>query len=243
MTAIKQFRYVFAWQLQKNLGFLIFSLLIQALLSAGIVIGFTYLLGNPEPRIVLYLATGAPTLMMITTGLVIVPQQIASAKLGGELDFIRTWPVRRGVIMVTDAIIWLLITIPGIAFAAFVAHILYEPGYAISLTIIPSVLLTGLSAIGIGYGLAYILPPMVTMVISQVLVFGTLMFSPVNYPMENLPEWLQAVHNVLPIHSMAEVIRASLAKNTFTADAKHYIILSIWCVVGFMISLKLLNKR
>src|SRR5690606_16764190 len=104
-------------------------------------------------------------------------------------------------------------------------------------------LMIALTSIGVGYGFSYLLSPVASLAVSQVTVFGALMFSPINFPMERLPEWLQILHEVLPIYSMAEIMRASLASSTFTADAGNYINLFIWCLLGYGGAIYILNKR
>lgn len=243
MNVLSHYKYVFQMQLLRNGGFLVFMALIQILIAIGIVIGFTYLIPNPNSSSILYLATGAPTLVLIFTGLVILPQQIGTAKADGYMEYIKTWPVHRSVILGADTTIWLLITIPGIVVSSIVAHLMFQPGYDVSWTVVPALFMIALTSIGVGYGFSYALSPIASLAISQVTVFGALMFSPINFPMERLPEWLQILHEVLPIHSMAEVMRASLAASTFTASMGNYINLCIWCIVGFGGAIYILNKR
>ncbi|MEN2465986.1 ABC transporter permease [Ornithinibacillus sp. FSL M8-0202] len=243
MKIYSHYKYVFQMQFLRNAGFLIFMALMQILISIGIVIGFTYLMPSPDTHSILYLATGAPTIILIFTGLVILPQQVGTSKTDGYMEFMRTWPVNRSVILSADTTIWLLITIPGIVVASFIAHLLYQPGYDISWTIVPALLMIALTSIGVGYGLSYLLSPTTSLALSQVIVFGALMFSPVNFPMDRLPEWLQTLHEVLPIYSMAEVMRASLASSTFDASLGNYINLLIWCVLGYGGAIYILNKK
>ncbi|TFJ92018.1 ABC transporter permease [Lentibacillus salicampi] len=243
MTTLSHYKYVFQMQFLRNAGFLVVMMLIHILISIGIVIGFTYLIPNPDTSTILFLATGAPTIILIFTGLVVLPQQVGTAKTDGYMEFMRTWSVKRSVILGADTAIWLLITIPGIIVSSFVAHLMFHPGYDISWTIIPALLMIALTSIGVGYGFSYLLPPAASLGISQVVVFGALMFSPVNFPMERLPGWLQALHEVLPIYSMAEVMRASLAASAFDANMGNYINLLIWCVLGYGGAIVILNRK
>ncbi|WP_102026224.1 ABC transporter permease [Salirhabdus sp. Marseille-P4669] len=243
MPLFSHYKYVFQLQFLRNAGFLIFMAMIQILISIGIVIGFTYLIPTPNTSTILYLATGAPTIILIFTGLVILPQQVGTSKSDGYMEFMRTWPVNRGVILGADTTIWLCITIPGIVVSTIVAHFTFHPGYDISWTVVPALLMIALTSIGIGYGFSYLLSPTASLTISQIVVFGALMFSPVNFPMERLPEWLQSLHEVLPIYSMAEVTRASLAASTFDASFGNYLNLFIWCVIGFGGAIYILNKK
>ncbi|MCG7345847.1 ABC transporter permease [Sporosarcina sp. ACRSL] len=242
-TLLSHYKYVFQLQLLRNGGFLVFMALIQILIAIGIVIGLTYLIPDPDSSSILYLATGAPTLILIFTGLVILPQQIGTAKADRYLEYMKTWPINRSVILGADTTLWLIITIPGIVVSSIVAHFMFHPGYDVSWTVVPALLMIALTSIGVGYGFSYLLSPIASLAISQVTVFGALMFSPVNFPMERLPEWLQLLHEVLPIHSMAEIMRASLAASTFTANIGNYINLGIWCILGFGGAMYILNKR
>ncbi|MBP1917430.1 ABC-2 type transport system permease protein [Lederbergia galactosidilyticus] len=243
MNIFSHYKYVFQIQFLRNAGFLIFMILIQILISIGIVIGFTYLIPTPDTNTILFLATGAPTIILIFTGLVILPQQVGTAKSDGYMEFLRTLPVNRAVILGADTTIWLIITVPGIVISSLVAHLLFSPGYDISWTVVPALLMIALTSIGVGYGFSYLLSPTTSLALSQVIVFGALMFSPVNFPMDRLPEWLQTLHEILPIYSMAEIMRASLAASTFEATLANYINLLVWCVLGFGGAIFILNKK
>ncbi len=243
MKALNHFVCIFQIQFLRSSGRLVFFSIIQILISLGIVIGFTYLLPDQNKDSILYLATGAPTLIMVTTGLVLLPQQIGNAKSEGFIDFMRTWPVKRASILITDTFIWLALMIPAIAIGALCAHWIFQPGYDISWTVIPAILLIALTCIGIGYGFSYALSPSNSLMLSQLIVFGALMFSPINFPIERLPEWLQLLHSILPLHSMAEVMRASLAASSFTTSAGHYINLLIWSIIGYGGAILILNRK
>lgn len=243
MATFNDFKYVFQMQFNKSFGYLPYYVILQIIISLGIVIGFTYLIGSSSTEAILFLATGAPTLVLIITGLVLLPQQIATSKTEGYHQFLRTWPVNRGVILVADTLIWLIVAIPGIVISILVAHFMFYPGYDIAWTIIPAFLLTGLTSIGIGYGFSYLLPPQLSMALSNVLAFGSPMFSPINFPMERLPAWLQNVHELLPLYSMAEVMRDALATSTFAAGTGSYFNLAVWGIVSFCGTIVLLNKK
>ncbi|MFD1362864.1 ABC transporter permease [Lentibacillus salinarum] len=230
-------------QFLRNSGFFVFIALIQILIAIGIVIGFTYLIPNPDTGTILFLATGAPTIILIFTGLVILPQQIGTSKADGYMEFIRTWPINRAVVLGADTTIWLLITVPGIIISSIVAQVMFNPGYDVSWTVIPALFMIALTSIGVGYGFSYLLSPVASLGISQVTIFAALMFSPVNFPIERLPEWLQGLHEVLPIYSMAEVMRASLAASTFSASLGNYVNLLIWCVLGYGGAIFILNRK
>ncbi len=243
MESIRSFKYVFEMQIRRNSGWFGLFALLQAMISLGMVVGFTFMIPDIDEHSILYLATGAPTFILITTGLVILPQQIGTGKSEGYHDFTRSWPVKRSIILLADSAIWVVLSLPAVTASAIITHFCYNASYSVSWTIIPVLLLISLTSIGVGYGYAYIFSPNTSLIISQIVIFGALMFSPINYPMERLPEWLQSFHNYLPFFSMAEVMRSSLASGTFSASISNYFILTIWFIVGYGSAIHILNKK
>lgn len=229
-------------QFFRSSGPLIFFVPMLILISLGVSFGFTFMFADMDANTMLYLATGAPTIILIMTGLVILPQQNSAAKTAGYIEFLRTLPIKRVNIMIADIIIWLCIALPGFVISMLVTHFVFEPGYSLSFTIIPAFLLVSVTCIAIGYGFSFALAPHVTSMLSSILMFAALMFSPINFPIENLPDWLQTVHRVLPLYPMANVMRASLASTTYTAYAWEYAKLVLWCVAGLALSISILNR-
>jgi energy-coupling factor transporter ATP-binding protein EcfA2 len=79
--------------------------------------------------------------------------------------------------------------------------------------------------------------------ITQVLVVFVLMFSPLNFPPERLPDWLAAIHSVLPIQAMGEVIRGTVAGNSFPMAVGPFLLLGTWCAVAFGLTGLVLTRR
>jgi ABC-2 type transport system permease protein len=84
---------------------------------------------------------------------------------------------------------------------------------------------------------------MLTTLLTQALVVLVLMFSPLNVPPNRLPEWLRAIHDVVPIQAMGEVIRGSLASTSFPLAASSFLLLGAWCLGGFALAFVTLNRR
>ncbi|MED9905400.1 MAG: ABC transporter permease [Lachnospiraceae bacterium] len=243
MTFFKQVTKVLSLQAGKLGGTLIFYAIQQIVISLGITIGFTFLYADVDKSTLLYLATGAPTMIFIMCGFAALPFQNSAAKTEGHITFLKTLPINRFAIILADTIIWLCVAMPGIVISTLCAHLLYSPGYSFSFTVIPACLLSAVTCIAIGYGFSYVLKPENTMLVCMLCVFGGLMFSPVNFPLERLPAWLQAVHRILPVDAMAKIIRASFAKNAFSADLQSYLLLICWCIAGYSAVAVIINKR
>ncbi len=242
-TWLDSYLVVLRWQALRIKYQLPLIVVVQAVLAVGVVIGFAFLLPAIDTPTALYLTTGAPTLILIVTGLVVVPQYVAQAKVEGSFEYMRSWPVGRMVYLAADTTVWLLATLPGIALALVVAALRFQLQLQISPLVVPAFLLVALTATGVGYGLASLLPPPLTRLLTQVLVFGALLFSPIDFPVTRLPDWLMAVHGVLPIQSMADVIRGTLAGGTFQVPGSDFAVLGTWCLGGIVATYVVMRRR
>jgi ABC-2 type transport system permease protein len=243
MSELRSYRLLVTWQALRLKSFLPLAIIVQALFAFGIVVGYPLLFPTLEPSTILYLATGAPAISLITMGLVAVPQVVAQAKTEGSLDYMRTLPIPRLVYLLADMTVWLAIVLPGVAFAIIVGTLRFGLDLHISPLIVPAMLLVVLTTTAIGYALASLLPQMLANLLTQVLVVFVLMFSPLNFPPERLPDWLAAIHSVLPIQAMGEVIRGTLAGNAFPLSAGPFLLLGAWCIASFAITARVLTRR
>ena len=82
-----------------------------------------------------------------------------------------------------------------------------------------------------------------TNVVSQMIVFIALMFSPITYPADRLPQWLQAMHQVLPFQYMARVIRDTLTTPPEGIAVLPFAVLTAWCAAGLAITLRVMTRR
>lgn len=243
MSALRSYLLLVKWQALRSKGFLPFAIIIQALFSLGIVIGLPLLFPQIDDTTILYLATGAPAITLITMGLVAVPQMVAQAKTEGTLDYMRTLPIPRVVYLLADLTVQLAIVLPGVVFGVVIAALWFDLPLRPSPLVVPSVVLVVLTATAVGYGLAAVLPPLMANLLSQVLVVLVFMFSPLNFPAERMPDWLAALHSVLPIQAMGEVLRGALAPQAFPLTAGAFAMLAAWAVGSFLVTWRILARR
>ncbi|MER7420740.1 ABC transporter permease [Micromonospora peucetia] len=74
-----------------------------------------------------------------------------------------------------------------------------------------------------------------TQLVTQVLVYFVMLFSPVTFPAGQLPAWFQAVHDVLPFRPAADLVRAGLLSDTCTASGRDLIVLLVWCAIAISV--------
>lgn len=218
-------------------------LVVQIFLSVGIVLGFAFLLPQIDPATARYLATGAPTLGLITIGMVMAPQLVATAKTEGTFTYHQTLPVPRTAVVLSEVTTWLVVGAPGLLLGLLVAVLRFDLTLRVSWLAVPAAVLVALAATTVGLAIAYAAAPPVTNMVTQLIVFIALMFSPINFPADRLPEWLQTIHQVLPFQHMAQVVRDSLTTGPAGVPAAPYAVLAAWCALGFAATLHIMTRR
>lgn len=231
------------WNAASSKMILPLSLVVQVMLAAGIVIGFGFLAPVHEPGVALRLATGAPTVLLLTTGLVIVPQAVGTMKQEGSYDWFRSLPAPRSAFLFADISIWTLISLPGVILAAVVASMRYDLDIAPTVWAPLVVVVVAGTAAMIGYGMATALPPRVAQLLTQVLIFVILLFSPITVGSEVLPDWLAATHRVLPMEPMADLVRAHLAPQVYSVNVSQLGVLAAWGIATTGLTLALMSRR
>jgi ABC-2 type transport system permease protein len=229
------------WQARRLTEALPLLVVVQVLLSVSTIYGYGMLAGNPTGTDALYLATGAPTVALITVGLVMTPQIVAQAKTEGSLDWLRTLPVPRLLFLLSDLLLWTVLALPGVVLGVYAGVWRFDVHLAIAPWLVPAAMAISLTAAAVGYSLATLLKPALANLLTQVLVFVILLFSPISYPVERMPQAVQAVQAFLPFQPMAEVMRAGLASGDFTVSAQSVGVLAAWCglsMVGATLALR-----
>jgi ABC-2 type transport system permease protein len=233
------------WELTNMRLFFLLIVLVQLLIGAGFAAGMGLLFGDQvPPRVALFLSTGVPVVTLITVGLVLGPQLVAQQKMAQTYDFMWSLPVPRSA----AAAAWFTVTagigLPGMAVALVVASLRYDLDLAVSPAIAPAVFLTLLAGTLVGYALAHAIPnPMVTQLATQILIFVILGFSPINYPIDQLPDWFAAIHRGLPFHHMAVVVRDGLTVGLVTDVATSYLVLAAWTAGAAALAAWVLGRR
>jgi ABC-2 type transport system permease protein len=216
---------------------------VQIGIAIGFIYGISFFYPSITPDIAKYLTTGAPTLILLIVGFVVGPQIIASARLEGTFDYIWSLPVGRMSHLAADATVMFGSTMPGIILAVALGSFHFDFSLDISPLVIPAVILIGAGGTFLGYSIAFLVPrPMMVMVITQIFSFVVMLFSPVMFPVERLPGWLQSIHQVLPIRYMADLTRGTLTDLNVDLGMA-FIVVTAWCAVGYIVTLIVVNRR
>lgn len=243
VSAWTQLGLMLQWQLRRSAAFLPLMVVVQILIAVATVIGFGLVVGTPAPEQALYLATGAPTVTLVAIGLVLTPQMMVQAKTEGSLDWLRTLPMPREVFLFADLAMWTLIALPGTVLGVIAGAWRFDLALRPTWMVVPTVLLVALTAASIGYAVGTLLQPQIAHLISQVLLFLVMLFTPVSYPAANMPGWAQRVHEWLPLEPMAQAMRSALAPDSFSMAPRQWAVLLVWAAASVLGARWALRRR
>jgi ABC-2 type transport system permease protein len=87
------------------------------------------------------------------------------------------------------------------------------------------------------------LKPELAQQLTSFLSIGILLFSPINFPAARLPDWLEAVHRVLPLQYMADLVRWSLTGQFADGVGLAFAVVAAWCAAAVAISWRVAVHR
>lgn len=238
------YRSMLRYDLSSSRSWLATFVLIQILMGAGMAIIYGFYLGDLPPAAATFLATGAPTQALVPLGMALLPSLIAVRKIEGTYDFMWSLPVPRTATAASSFTIFTLLALPGVALSLGVAAWRYDLDLQVSPGVVPAVLLASLLAASVGFGVGHAVPdPGITNVITNLIIFVVLMFSPVAFPIENFPGWLAALHRLLPFWHMANVVRDGLTDGLVTSVGRSYLVLGAWTVGTWLLAAWAIRRR
>jgi ABC-2 type transport system permease protein len=219
-------------------------MLMQVMFGAGMAIIYGFYLGTAPVPVIRYIVTGAPALAVITAALIGVSTIVTERQLAGTWDFIWSLPAPRSATVASTFSVYTAMAIPGMVTALALASWRYGIHLNLSLSIVPAFLLSSLMAISMGFALSIsISNPLVTNVIVNALIFVILLFSPVVYPISQLPAWLADLQRGLPIYHLAQVMRASLTTGVVHDLIISYVVLGAWTAGSWALTGWVIGRR
>jgi ABC-2 type transport system permease protein len=240
---LRSYGLLLRWNLLRLRTLLPVLLSIQILMSIGIVLGFAFLIPDHNQVTVLYLSTGAPTVSLIVIGMVLVPQMVAQQKARGLFDYQRALPVPRLAMLAADATVWIPVALPGLVLALVTAALRFDLDFTVSPLVVPAILLVALVTVALGYGIGYAASPETANIGTNLIIIIALMFSPINYPAERLPDWLAAVHQWLPFQYMAQAIRDTVDVPPGGVPWLPFAYLAAWGLIGLTATYHIMSRR
>jgi ABC-2 type transport system permease protein len=86
--------------------------------------------------------------------------------------------------------------------------------------------------------------PRVANLVTNLIIYLVLLFSPIIVPIELFPEWWGQIHRTLPFWHMAVVIRAGLSEGLVTSSvAISYTVLGLWTTASWLLTAWVIGRR
>lgn len=224
------YRYMVRWEFIDVRRIMVFAIVIQFVIGALFVLGVGLFFDQIPMRSAQYLTTGSFVVCLITVAMVAAPQMIAAQKMAQQCEYRWSLPIPRSASTLAWFTVALAIGLPGAIIALVVGAARYGVTYDLSGMIVPAVMLTLLTAGLIGYAMALTLQPMVATMLATTAMFVVLGFAPINFPPENLPQWLADVNLWLPFYPMTVVVRSALLPGETGNVAQSYLVLAAWAI-------------
>ncbi|WP_438830948.1 ABC transporter permease [Streptococcus pluranimalium] len=230
------------WSLLRHKFYIPVFVVVQIILSFAVIYGFLFITNATNQAEKFYLSTGAMAINVIAVTCVLAPQIISEAKQNGIYDYQKTLPVSRIEILMSDLLIWGLLCLPGILSSILISKFGFGLEVSIGLNSTLSVLLIIFSLLSVGFAIAYILPPNLVSLVTQLIMIGGLLFSPILYAADRLPSWMITLYDYLPFVPSSQIIRSSIFQLE-NFSIQNFIVLITWSCLGFILSLTILSRR
>jgi ABC-2 type transport system permease protein len=232
------------WHLASLRMWLLTIVIVQALSGVGFVLGISLFFPHIPQAVALFVTTGVPVINLLIVGLILGPQLVANQRTADSYDYLQTLPVSRSVNAGAWYTVCLLCGLPAVVLSLVVGQLRYDLPLHISLMIVPAVLLTSFAGTMLGYALAHAISrAMVTLLISQMLIFIIFGFVPILYPIQRLPVWLADLNWWFPFRHMAVVMRAALTSGPSPGVPTAYAVIGVWTVVSAALAGWALGRR
>jgi ABC-2 type transport system permease protein len=240
---VGSFGLLLQWQVRRYKSTLLVIVLIQVALGLGIVYGLSFLIPRIDAESALFLSTGAPTIALLLLGLTVVPQEVAHDKLTGAHEYVASLPVPRLAPLAAGLTFWLGAQLPGTILALVAASARFRFDLAITVYSVPAFLLVALTGAAVGHAMASVLRPEITFTATSFISLGLLLFSPIDFPVSRLPEFLQVIHQILPVKYMADLIRWSLTGRYVSQPGMAFLVVGLWCAACLALSYRVATRR
>lgn len=240
---LRSYWFLLRWNLLRARDNLPFYGIVQLLLSAGVVVGYSFLIPDLTSTAALYLTGGGMTIALVTVGMVMTPNTLSYRRETGVIDYQRSLPVPRLAMMAADATVWVAVALPGMAASVVIAVLRFDLDLAPSPLVVPAILLVVVGSVSVGYTIGFLVKPMLVNVVTNAVIVVVLMFAPINFPAERLPDWLATTHEWLPFQYMAQALRETIAVPAAGVSVLPFAVMAVWAVLGLAVASRALTRR
>jgi len=220
------------------------AMAVEILAGVGMVLAVGLLVPHVSARAALYATTGSAVVTMVLIGLILGPQLVAQQKTDHTYEYLLTLAVPRSAAALAWCVVTAAISLPAAAVTVLTGVLRYHLTLSASPQVAVAVPLGIFTMTMLGYALAHAIGrPMVTILLSQILIFFAFGYAPVNFPASQMPHWLVAINRGLPFLPMATAVRDGLVRGLASDLAASYAALAAWAVASICLALFAMERR
>ena len=233
------------WTVASLRLFIPLLVVIEILTGVGFVLGFGLFFHGPAPsRSVLYISTGVPIITLYVVGLIFLPQVVAQERLAHTYDYVQSMAAPRSTRFAAWYSLNLVAGVFGMIASLVAASLRYGVDLRVTPAVVPATLLICLASSALGFAIGHAVSlPMLTNILSQVLNFFVIGFSPVCFPPDQMPAWLVSVNQGLPFASMSIVMRSAIGGVPVSGVAGAYAVLAAWTGASLLVAVAAVMRR
>lgn len=238
------YRSMLRWVLIQQKQLFVAMMFTQVVMGIGAAFMYRFYLGELDSTSALFLVTGIPALSLIPVGFLMTPVLVMLEKLRGTFEFTWSLPVPRFAPPAAAFTVFTAIALPVALLSTVLAAWQFGVGVEFTARLVPSAVLAALMGASVGYGLAVAIPePRITNLITNVVIFLVLLFSPIVIPIERFADWAQTAHRVLPFFHMSNLIRSAMTEGIVPDAATSLFILLGWTALGWALVARVVARR
>lgn len=239
-NSLQQIISLITWSYIRNKSLIILCSVVQFFMTIALVFGYSLIIPETNTEIKSYLASGAVTMGMIAIGCTISAQIVSNDKQSGIVTYLKTLPVKRQFILLSDLFVWTLSSLFGVCISFTIVFLTFGLAPRVSFLHL-IVLLILVTMLNLGFTIAYCSSPNLMTLTTQLILMIGLLFSPILFPARRIPTFILNGYKFLPFVPSGDLMRNSIFLRK-TISVSNILILLVWFTVCFFISLKYLNK-
>nr|WP_246042434.1 ABC transporter permease [Cohnella pontilimi] len=203
-----------------------------------------FFMTNPTPDMIIRSITGNMLFGVIAMGMNGMAQEISWQKHQGHFTFYAALPISKFNFVLANLIRGLISNIPSVIILAIIGQLVYGVTFHYSWGLIPVLLLSIFSIVGIGVCLGFSSPNhQLTNMLSQVLMMVVTFLTPIMMDIHQLPKVLQWFSYIFPSTYAAEALQQILLTGWTTVVTRDALILSGFSVVCYLVINKSVSWR
>lgn len=199
---------------------------------------------DPTPAVMTRIITGNMLFGLIVMGLNSMAQEISWQKHQGHFTYYSSLPIAKVNFIFANLLRGLIMSVPSFIILAIIGQLVYGIQFYYSWGLVPVLLLTVFSVVGIGVLLGFWSPNhQFTSMLVQAVMMIVSFLTPVMVDMSQLPTVLQWFSYIFPTTYAAEALREVLLTGWSSTVALNTLILLFFSLLSILLILKKVDWR